>query len=355
MKTYSNEEIDELIKDVQDQFMQPLFKAAQEEVLAKAESGKQMPAAKEGGNGTVPVKASMKSDGGGPRSAAMMKEESPMAKEADDEAPKADASPAASDGASDSSSASAPAASASPDAPAGEASAPAADPAAADGMDPSMDPAAAAGASDPGADLQQAYGQLPDEDLKAHFEAIKTVIMSRMGGQDAGMDPAAAGAGAPPVAAPADPMGAPPAAAAAAAPDMSAGGPPPPPVAAKAAPTMSAAPAMPPVMGKSEVAQGEELAKTEERLQKQIAGLTQVIETLLVPQRKSVTSMAQFLAKSESERAEAPKLNAAQVRAKLTRASLSPTLEKSDRDLINRYILEGSQAVQLEEIEHLLK
>jgi hypothetical protein len=367
-----------------------LFKAANEE-LAKSEAGKQMPSPKEGGNGTTPGGSAAKSDAGngprsaalkdggslggesgvapeGPRSAAYAKkeasmgapsagkiykgEESPVAKDASDEsAPpkKDDASPSPDSGSAppDASASPSPDASASPppDAPP---DAPPAGPGA-EGA-PQGDPAMDAGMGDDQA-LVQAYGQLDDNALKAHYTAFMQVVMQRMsqGSQGAGApggmpgaDPMAAGgppAGAPPALPPADPS--------------AAGGVPPP--AMKAAPSM--APPPQPMMRSEASGKEESLNKAEVKignLEKQVEGLTQLLESMLTkPERKAVTSMAEYIAKSEGDKPSQKKLSGNDIRTKLGQVAKSPDLKKSDQDLITRYFLDGN--VSVNEIEHLLK
>jgi hypothetical protein len=360
MKVYTDQEIDDLVKEVQEQILSPIFKAAQDQI-AKSEGGKQMPAPKEGGNGTVPQGASMakeeasmsessksersegsKSEGSAPfakEESSLGKEESAPGKEASDEKSKeASPAPALPEGSSEGSGSE------------GSHEAPA----------PSEDPAMEDAHVD-AAQLAEAYGALDDGALQAHFEALKQVLTQRMG---AGQDPAAQGQppapdmGAPPPAPEAAPdMGAPPpdmgAAPPAAAPG-SPGVPPPPAPAEKAMPGPTMAPAAPKPMMRSEAAVKEEaLNKAEvESLKTQVAGLTKVLETMLKPQRKSVATMAEFLAKSD---ADAPKkaLSKDEIRKKLEKASKTESLAKSDQDLICRYFLQGD--VKVEDLTHLLK
>ena len=353
-KVYTDEEIDGLVKEVQDTILTPLFKAAEEE-LSKSEHGKKMESPKEGGNASEPEGGSKAGDGGngprsevysdkgksaapeskadgeGDRSAAyakpgksgkggekpsFAKDEPPVAAEASDEKPEAPAE----------------------DKPAESPEAPAADPA--------VDPAQEQGGE---MDLVQAYSQLDEQALQAHWEALKQVMMQHMGGGDS--------ANAGPVQPPAE--GAPPAAP----PGMeqappSPGAPPMgPPDASKAmGPSGMPKPPMPMMRSESPVKE-EALSKAEAKidsLEKQLEGLTGLIETMLTrPQRKAVTSMAEFVAKSEGDKASAPKLTKSEIRSKLDTASKKPDLKKSDQDLIVKYFLDGN--VKLEEIQHLLK
>ncbi len=249
--------------------------------------------------------------------------------------------PSASGGEPATDSASAPPVSASPDAPS---AAPA---------DPSADPAAMGadqmGGGDPLGELKQAYAALPDQELQMHFEALKDAVMSRMGGdQQAGgspvgaPDPSAMGgapAGAPPMAdmSPPPPASPPPSPS----PSASAGGPPPPP-AQKAQPAMG--------MGKSDElskAQDEKIANLERSLE----GVTSLLESILTkPVQKSVTSMAEFMAKSEAEKPVAAKLSKSELLKKAADKAKMPDLKKSDRDVINRYVLSGEGLADLEKL-----
>jgi hypothetical protein len=324
MKIYTDKEIDDLVKEVRDEILGPIFKEAQEQ-LAKSEHVAQ--AAKEGGNGTQPVVASMAKEEGSmsESSSEVKKEESSMAKDefspagkeaSDEKSP----SPAVPEGSSESSSSSS-----SDGAPKAPDAAPQEDPAMEDAHVDS-------------AQLAEAYGALDDDALQAHFEALKQVLTQRMG---AGQDPAAG---------PPDQGMAPP--------DMGAapGVPPPPAPAEKAMPVMAPAAVKPPqAMMRSEAPTKEEaLNKAEvETLKSQVAGLTQVLETLLLkPQRKAVTSMAEFVAKSE---ADVPKktLSKSEIRQKLEAASKDEKLAKSDKELICRYFLNND--VKVSELTHLLK
>lgn len=326
MKQYNEEDIDALIEEVKATFTQPLIKAAQEELLAKAEAGKRVESAKEGGNGTEPAKGPAVESDKGARSDAMMKTDPALSKEGSDPsaAPKPEGS---------SSEAPADAASAPSDAPSEDA---APEPGGGD-----EHPEAQAGSEKT---LEQAYGELSDEDLQAHYEALKAVVMSRMQSGAPGAAPADAGSPPPPAPAPAagaPDMGAPPPAG----PDMGKAAMPPPPP-----------PAGMPAM-KSETSKAEELNKAEiNDLKKQVEGLTNLLETMLTkPVRKSVTTMAQYMAKSELEKPVTAQPTVQEIKTKLGKAAQTATLAKSDRDLINRYFLDGPKSVKFEEIEHLLK
>lgn len=187
--------------------------------------------------------------------------------------------------------------------------------------------------------LEQAYGSLPEEELRAHYEALKAVLMQRMGGQDQAGSPSA-----PPAAGPVSPPAGP--------------------SAPPAGPGEGGSPAVPPT-GPSEVPPGAmkaegsfgELSKAESRieeLEKNLAGVTKILEMVITkPQGKAVTSMAQFIAKSEADLPATPKLSRQEAMKQLNKVSMDPTLKKSDRELITKFTL--NQAVDVKEIQHLLK
>ena len=171
--------------------------------------------------------------------------------------------------------------------------------------------------------LEQAYGALPMEELQAHYEALKAVLMSHMGQQQAPGQEAPPAAPAAPEAPPAAPL----------------------------APSPSA-PAM-----KSEADFGEELKKSEDKivaLEKQIESVTSILEGLISrPTSKAVTSMAQFVAKSELDKPSTPALSRAEAFEKIKRVAQRTDLSKSDRQLISKFTLD--QSVSVKEIEYLLK
>ena len=318
--SYSQDEIDALVQEVQEQFLSPLFKSANEE-LAKAEKGKQVPSAKEGGNGTVPGPGAAPGDGGnGPR-ADTLKAEAPVSAPADDEAPPA-ASPDA-----------APAASASPSEPAASPEAPAASPEA------GPEGAAPEGAGGGAEELKQAYAQLDDQALQMHYEALKAVLMEKMGAAggspDAPAQPDMPGAS-PAPAASAPPAGPPPGAS----PEMA------PPVAKRSSgPGGDGAPML---MGEESMSKAE---KEITELKAKVDGLTDVLAKLLVkPNPKAVTTMTEFVQKSEPQVA-AKKLSKGEVEGKLRNLDYSK-LSKSDGNLVLKYY---NNEVSVKDLEHLLK
>ncbi len=357
MKTYSDEEINSLIEELQKELPEILKAEATSNAqsLSKSDSGSVYPSAKEGGNGTTPeVKGNTNFAKGAP-AFAKADESSPAAEPADDEGgddssggppPDASSPPAASPSPSAASPSPAPDASASP---AG-----------------AVDPAAAAAPQDPamggdqGGQLEQAYSALSDDELRAHMQALTAAAMSRMGAQQ---DPMM-GAGSPPPAA--DPMSASPAPAAGPdmpgmAPPADAAMPPPPAPAQKAMPAPMAPPMqkVAPAAGmpvvKSEKAQKEEsLAKAEDRIQgleKTLEGVTSLLEAILTkPVQKSVTSMAEYIAKSESDKPLAKKMSRNELIKAATEKSKQPDLKKSDRDVINRFVLSGEGLAELEKL-----
>ena len=303
--TFQQDEIDALVKDIKEQLFSPLFQEAEKE-LAKAEVSKGKDVSSIGkqsgelnsGNATEPQGAKAMKAEVPVAKAGEEPEASPQAKEASAEASAPGEAPE-----------SAPAESASPEAA------------------PQGDPAAEAGAGDPsgGQDLVAAYSQLDDASLQAHWQALKQVLMTKMG---AGQDAAQA---APPPAAPP-------------APEASMSAPPAPPA---GPPPGAGAPMM-----RSERVE-EDLKKAEQRVETLEKQFVQLLEKLLKPERKAVTSMVEYVAKTEPEKKEAPVLTKDQVKAKLQKASRNPQLKKSDGDLIVRYFL--NQDVKLEELDHLLK
>lgn len=102
---------------------------------------------------------------------------------------------------------------------------------------------------------------------------------------------------------------------------------------------------------KSEIA--AEKAKTE-GLQKSLdavsAFLTKLVEKKVAPQGKAITSM-DVIAKSENTQEEKV-LTKGEIDAALSKKSMDPKLEKSERDLINAYYLNGAS---INSISHLLK
>ena len=214
------------------------------------------------------------------------------------------------------------------------------------GGDPGADPTAQ-GAPPPGGDpmggdqmggdqmgqmaaekpLAEAYSELSDEDLHAHWEALKAVMMGRMGA-DEGVDQAP---NPPPSMGVAQPM--------------STQGVPPP---SGKAMTMSE---------KDEA--GEKLAKAEEKideLSKTVDKMSKLFEKMLSrPQPKAFSSLAEYqvVAKTEEEKA-APmaSMTRGQIVAKLKEVTSKPELKKSDRDLVDGFLLFGAKP---ETIEHLLK
>lgn len=239
--------------------------------------------------------------------------------------------------------------------------------------------AEAGGAPSP-EELQAAYSQLSDEDLKAHYMALKSAMFERTAG--AGGDPAAAGAP------PADAgMGAPPPEAAPPGPEMgkaevdgASKGP-----LDAIAPGKAGAgedhltPTQPTKAGKGEdrlastavtknqlpespgnggdalaaaKKHEDEIADLKKRLdetEKMAGKLANVVSTVLgAPIRKAVTSVADLPGYKGPEK----ELSRDEIKVKLAEKSKSPKLQKSDRDAINRYWLGVGE---VKEIAHLLK
>jgi hypothetical protein len=362
MKTYNDEEIDALVEEVKEQFLAPLLQEAKQEVLAKASSGKKAPIA--GGSGMAikgeglgdelsakaksnkapnwPVskeESSMsKEESSGSRSgSSMSKEESSMSK---DEGTASCVPPTMQEqsggkqpldsmpptlkphsglGKDEDSHGSSkkPEASASHGAPAEAAPDDAAAPPAA--SEAPADPAMEAQGQDQGpGDMQslvQAYCSLPPQDLEMHMQALQ-MAMQQGQQQDPGMASQA------PMADPAASMGEP----------------------------------QQKALMMSEKDNGS-LVKAEAKIQeleKTLESLVGFVEATLQPRRKAITTMTEYVAKTEQDMpVQNRKLSKAEVNQKLTQAARSGKLSKSDQDLVSRYYLNND--VKLSEIEHLLK
>lgn len=182
--------------------------------------------------------------------------------------------------------------------------------------------------------LKQAYNDLDDEALQAHYLAAKAVLLERMSGgvqADQGAGPGAPPAG--PDAGP--PAGAPPG------PDMGMG------KGEMAASKGNGGDAL------SAVKKSEDAAKDAkiEELEKMVEGLTKAVDMVLqAPLRKAVTSVA-HIAKGGEEKKDLSSLTKGEVDTKLKAKVRDPKLAKSDRDLINGYALGH---VKLDKIAHLL-
>ncbi len=262
--------------------------------------------------------------------------EGPAAPEASapapDEAPPADAAPPMDDG-------SAPAEAAPPEgsAPADGAPAPAPD---AMAQDQAIEPAPTV------EQLQAEYSQLDPEALKLHYLACKGAIMMAMGQAGPEASAPAPDASAPPMA---PPGGAP-------------------------APEASAPPAFKAEMGagkKIDLSDGNggeikagKLGKSESdqriealelQLKKSEQTMLQLVEIVAKPLRKSVKGVSelQFITKEGDAPVAAPSstMTKAEITSKL-REKAKTTLSKSDRDLMNQFVV---GAVDITKIEHLLK
>jgi hypothetical protein len=182
------------------------------------------------------------------------------------------------------------------------------------------DPAAegAEGAMSP-EELEAEYSKLDPETLKMHYLAAKAALFAAMGG---------GAGGAPEASAPAAPPAAPPAPG-----GMEASAPPPAMKSEKGTASLSKA-------EKAELDSLREQVKLQERL----------FDLLNAPARKAVTAV-DFVAKSE-EKAEKRVLSKSEVAAKLKTVTADAKLAKSDRELVNGYVL---GTVSIDKIEHLLK
>lgn len=111
------------------------------------------------------------------------------------------------------------------------------------------------------------------------------------------------------------------------------------------------------MMGKSEQEQkvDKDALADIDTLKKTIDGLTKVVEMMVVaPQRKSIKGISElaFLGKTESVTAEAKPLTKSEVKDKLAEKAKSPSLSKSDKDLIRSFYVGN---VGVDKVEHLLK
>lgn len=267
-------------------------------------------------------------------------EQTALAKAADDDAPAEESSGSTEGAPADDL---APDASASPEAsapmapPAPEASAPEASPAEAS---PEASPEASADAGAPPSleELTAAYAQLPPEQLDLHLQAAQAAAQQL-------------GLGGPEASAPAAPAAAPPA----------------PEASAPAAPMPPPGPEM--GMGKGEKpaavaapkANGGQIRKSEkdlviEALQAQLAdqgkALTQLVDALNVPFRKSVKGISEiaYEGKNPGSR-KVTDLSKAEVTKLLREKARDASLSKSDRALIVAYT---TGSVSVEKLEHLL-
>ena len=90
------------------------------------------------------------------------------------------------------------------------------------------------------------------------------------------------------------------------------------------------------------------------KLEGQFEQFVEVMEKyIMAPKQRAVTSMADFMAKSELDKASnQPKpLNKSEIHAKLNKAARNPNTSSDDRDLINRYYSSGS----IKGLEHILQ
>lgn len=195
-----------------------------------------------------------------------------------------------------------------------------------DGGSPPAPGADAGGAPDPAMEqgaaltpeaLQAEYEKLPPEELQMHMAACQAALAKLSGGM--GADPMAGGAGAPP----------PPEAAAA------------PP----AAPGAGAPPPQQPLMQSEKKAEGDKLAKSEEKLSKaeaEVASLKEDVEILAktlkqlieTPVRKAITSITDLPKEEAAQDDEYKSLAPTDFWAKLAEVAKRPDLKKSEKKLI---------------------
>lgn len=332
MKTIPAQEMDALIADLRQVLQSDVQELIKSEALKAPEGGKKGPSvemvneqnAKLPGNkgaGNAPAKVEMVNE----QNAKMKKDEEAPAEGGDE--PAADKAPApapAAEGGDDDEGGSLPSASESSGSDSSDSdSSSSSSGSSSDSSSSSSDSSSDSSGSGDEQTLEDAYGQLSDEELQAHYEALKAVIMSRMGSQDEG------GAEAPP---------------------------------------QQAAPA--PAQDKGQLAMSEksvsepdssvkeELSKAEGKiaeLENTVNGLAKVLETILSkPAQKSVTAIGDIkdLTKSEQNQKPVTSLTKKEITDRLTAKTKNPSLAKNDRDLINGYYM-GS--VKVEQLTHLLK
>jgi hypothetical protein len=178
--------------------------------------------------------------------------------------------------------------------------------------------------------LAAEYAKLPPEELEMHLMALEMVLKQHGGGAEgspAGMPPEAPPAGMPPEASPAMKK------------EYSAS------ASASKSASKSASPAAKKEMSHS-ASEGSHVSKSEiDALNQKLDVALKAVEFLTRPMRKAVTEFA-------SEEKPALNLNKNEITAKLKVVTASPTLAKSDRQLINGFY-DGRIAV--DQIAHLLK
>lgn len=175
--------------------------------------------------------------------------------------------------------------------------------------------------------LAAEYAKLPPEELEMHLMALEMVLKQHGGGGEAspaGMPPEGSPAGMPPEASPAMKK------------EYSA---------SASASEKSKSPAMKKEMSHS-ASEGSSISKSEiDALNQKLDVALKAVEFLTRPMRKAVTEFA-------TEEKPALNLSKNEITAKLKAVTASPTLAKSDRQLINGFY-DGRIAV--DQIAHLLK
>lgn len=294
MKTqYSDKEIEDLVNDVKQAFLEPAFQA-----LMKSQSEKEVKTSKEGGNGTTPTPDVKLAPSDGPRAETITQgQPSAQGSGSGTNAPTTKAEDDGSDKKPEPSSEPSAAAASEPSPEPSVESAPA------DSAPESQDPAMMGdGGGDAGGqpqDLVSAYSQLDDQSLKEHYEALKQVLMSKMGGDGS----------------------------------------------ASAAPAQ--APQAPQQMMMSELSKADSEKIT--KLEKSVEGLTELFSALLKqPKPKALTSQSE-LVKTENE-----SLTKEQVEKRLLEKAKDVSLAKSDRELLLNYFTPRSK-VKFADVQHLLE
>jgi pyruvate/2-oxoglutarate dehydrogenase complex dihydrolipoamide acyltransferase (E2) component len=168
-------------------------------------------------------------------------------------------------------------------------------------------------------ELSQIYSSMPPEELERHYSIIRQALQASMGSEEG--------------AAPADPSTAQPPAPAAPAPDAG----------------------MPPGMEKSESGM---IAALQKQVAEQAAALehvTKAFEVLAKPSRKSITDI-QFMAKSDADQNQPGSVGSRPMSKDEVKAAvrkISPgALTKNERDMVNRFFIEGDGQAEIEKLIH---
>ena len=99
----------------------------------------------------------------------------------------------------------------------------------------------------------------------------------------------------------------------------------------------------------------QELTKNQKEMESSLAAAFKAMELMAKPERKAVTSEVQVLGKTESDVTSSPakeeidfsSLSKSEIVSKINEKVKDPKLTKSDRDLINQYLLHGEDKEQV--------